>query len=69
MREAVIQRFLELRGRDVRKKPATAELLVWLMVLAARGGVTAEELRNYRLSELPARSTLVKDRDDVALLR
>jgi hypothetical protein len=26
-------------------------------------------LRNYRLSELPARSTLIKDRDDVALLR
>jgi MoxR-like ATPase len=69
VREAAIQRFLELRGRDVRKKPATAELLVWLTVLAARGGVTAEELRNYRLSELPARSTLVKDRDDVALLR
>ena len=69
VREAAIQRFLELRGRDVRKKPATAELLVWLTVLAARGGVTVEELRNYRLSKLPARSTLVKDRDDVALLR
>lgn len=26
VREAAIQRFLELRGRDVRKKPATAEL-------------------------------------------
>lgn len=69
VREAAIQRFLELRGRDVRKKPATAELLVWLTVLAARGGVTVEELRNCRLNELPARSTLVKDRDDVALLR
>ena len=65
----MIQRFLELRGRDVRKKPATAELLVWLTVLAARGGVTAEGLRSCRLNELPARSTLVKDRDDVALLR
>lgn len=69
VREAAIQRFLELRGRDVRKKPATAELLVWLMVLAARGGVTVEELRNCRLNELPARSTLVKDREDLALLR
>lgn len=69
VREAAIQRFLELRGRDVRKKPATAELLVWLTVLAARGGVTVEELRNCRLNELPARSTLVKDREDLVLLR
>ena len=59
VQEAAIQRFLELRGRDVRKKPATAELLVWLTVLVVRGGVTVEELRNCRLSELPARSTLV----------
>jgi hypothetical protein len=50
------------------KKPATAELLVWSTVLAARAGVTAEELGNYRLSELPARSKLINDRDDVALL-
>lgn len=69
VREAAIQRFLELRGRDARKKPATAELLVWLTVLAARGGVTVADLTNCRLNELPARSTLVKDRDDVALLR
>lgn len=69
VREAAIHRFLELRGRDVRKKPATAELLVWLTVLAARGNVTVEDLTDCRLNELPARSTLVKDRDDVALLR
>jgi MoxR-like ATPase len=68
VREAAIQRFLELRGRDVRKKPATAELLVWLTVLAARGDVTVEDLTDCRLNKLPAQSTLVKDREDVALL-
>ncbi len=68
VREAAVQRFLELRGREVRKKPATAELLIWLTVLSARGGVTAERLTLCRLAELPAVSALIKDRDDLALL-
>ncbi len=67
VREAALQRFLELRGRDLRKKPATAELLVWLTLLSARGGVTAETLRGPFRS-LPALAALVKDRDDLALL-
>jgi MoxR-like ATPase len=67
VREAAIQRFLELRGRDLRKKPATAELLVWLTILSARGNVTAEDLQRP-FKDLPALSALVKDRDDRALL-
>jgi len=67
VREAAVQRFLELRGRDLRKKPATAELLVWLTILSARGGVTAEALRGP-FKSLPALAALVKDRDDLALL-
>lgn len=67
IQEVAVERFLELRGRDLRKKPATAELLAWLTVLSARGGVTADALRKPVL-ELPALSALVKDRDDLALL-
>lgn len=67
VREVAVQRFLDLRARDLRKKPATAELLVWLTILSARGGVTTESLRAPFLS-LPALSALVKDRDDLALL-
>lgn len=67
VQEAALQRFLELRGRDLRKKPATAELLVWLTILSARGNVTAEDLRGP-VKSLPALSALVKDRDDLALL-
>ncbi|HBL26282.1 MAG TPA: MoxR family ATPase [Acidobacteria bacterium] len=67
VREAAIGRFLELRGRDLRKKPATAELLVWLTVLSAHGGVGVEELEGP-LRELPALSVLVKDREDLDLL-
>lgn len=67
VQEEALQRFLELRGRDLRKKPATAELLVWLTILSARGGVTVEDLRVSARS-LPALAALVKDRDDLALL-
>lgn len=68
VREAALQRFLELRGRELRKRPATAELLVWLTVLAARGGLSPQDLA-VPLGELPALSALVKDRDDLAVLR
>jgi len=67
VREAALQRFLELRGRDLRKKPATAELLVWLTILSARGNVTAGDLQRP-FKSLPALAALVKDRDDLALL-
>jgi MoxR-like ATPase len=67
VQEEALQRFLELRGRDLRKKPATAELLVWLTILSARGGVTVEDLR-APFRSLPALAALVKDRDDLALL-
>jgi MoxR-like ATPase len=67
-RETAIERFLELRSRNLRKKPATAELLVWLTVLSARKDVTAGRLRAVPLGELPGLATLVKDRDDLAQL-
>jgi MoxR-like ATPase len=67
VREAAIQRFLELRGRDLRKKPATAELLVWLTVLAARRTIAPADL-DVPLRELPALTTLIKDREDLLLL-
>jgi MoxR-like ATPase len=67
IREAAIQRFLELRGRDLRKKPATAELLVWLTILSAQGGVEVRDLE-VEPKHLPALSVLLKDRDDLALL-
>jgi MoxR-like ATPase len=68
IRTAAIERFFELRQRELRKPPATAELLVWLTVLSARGGVSAETLRTKPLRELPALSTLIKDWDDRSLL-
>jgi MoxR-like ATPase len=68
VREAALHRFFELRGREIRKRPATAELLVWLTILSARGGLAAEELGACPLGQLPALSALIKDRDDLAAL-
>ncbi len=67
IRGLAITRFLELRGKNLRKRPATAELLVWLSVLAAKNNITEKDL-NRPLKQLPALSTMIKDRDDLEML-
>lgn len=62
-RSLAIARFMELRDRPLRKKPATGELLVWLAVLSARG-VSAAELHGG-LRDVPGLAALVKDREDL----
>ena len=66
-REAAIRRFLDLRGKPLGKKPATAELLVWLTILSARGA-RVDELAEVPLRALPALSALVKNREDLEQL-
>jgi len=69
LREVALERFLELRRLPLRKKPATAEFLVWLSVLSALSNqgdqITATDLRRRPLRDLPALATLVKDRQDM----
>lgn len=74
------KRFLELRNKTLRKKPATAEFLVWLRVLAADAGITPQVLYERlercdetrpenrgkpTLGQLPHLGVLLKDRDDL----
>ena len=55
---------MELRNLEaIQKKPATAELLVWLAILSARR-ITTDELRTRKLNELPAKEALIKDIED-----
>lgn len=65
---AAVSRFLELRQKNLRKRPATAELLAWLLVLSAQGFADAEKLSDAALHDLPHLSVLIKDRDDWAAL-
>lgn len=65
LNEAAQVRFLEVRRRLVEQQqraPATAEFLVWLAALHARG-VAAEELAAVPLRELPLLAALLKDAD------
>jgi MoxR-like ATPase len=64
--DLVVKRFEELRDKSLRKKPATAELLVWLLLLA-RSEVRPAQLRTP-LKDLPGLSALIKDREDLQLL-
>lgn len=65
---AAIERLVELRDKPLRKKPATAELLVWLTVLAAQTDLSATTLKNQAWDRLPGLSALIKDSDDLASL-
>ncbi len=65
---AAIERLMELRDKPLRKKPATAELMVWLTVLAAQADLSASTLKNRPWDELPGLSALIKDRDDLESL-
>ncbi|ACY14612.1 AAA family ATPase [Haliangium ochraceum] len=67
VRELALERFLDLRRLPLRKKPATAEFLVWLSVLSAQGQTTTRSLQGP-LDELPALAALIKDRDDLGKL-
>ncbi len=63
--EMALQRFLALRERGLRKKPATGELLVWLRVLALAVGTYPEKLDQKDLSRLPYLGALLKDHQDL----
>jgi MoxR-like ATPase len=67
--QLAVQRFLQLRDRDLRKIPATGELLAWLQVLAHAYGTQPEILQerlndSHNLKTLPYLGVLLKDHQD-----
>jgi len=66
LRDLAVNRFLELRHKNQRKKPTTAELLLWLRVLSLASGRDLERiLKHGKLSELPHLGMLLKDHQDI----
>ena len=63
-RDMAVRRFLSLRDRNLRKQPATGELLVWLNVLSVAVGTYPERLKED-LAELPYLGVLLKDHQDI----
>ena len=62
--ELAIRRFLALRAKPLRKSPSTAELFVWLQVLAVSAD-TSPEFLSDNLGKLPYLGTLLKDQSDI----
>jgi MoxR-like ATPase len=65
--ELAVKRFFALRERNLRKIPATGELLVWLRVLALATGKYPEHLEED-LAKLPYLGVLLKDHQDIVEL-
>lgn len=61
--QLAIERFMEVRNLAIRKRPSTAEALVWFRALRLFG-VDEEVLRRARPGEIPHLEALVKDKDD-----
>lgn len=59
-----MRRFLALRERNLRKKPATGEFLVWLRVLALTADKEPRQLEED-LAKLPYLGVLLKDHQDI----
>lgn len=66
--DAAIARFFDLRAQTLLKPPATAELLVWLAVLAAQGVRDAAKVADQSLAELARGGLLVKHHEDIERL-
>jgi MoxR-like ATPase len=62
--DMAVQRFLALRQRNLRKRPSTGELLVWLRVIALKVGTQPERL-DTDLTKLPFIGALLKDHQDI----
>lgn len=63
-----IERFLDLRDSNLRKKPSTAEFLMWLRVLGLNVKEYSEKL-DRDLASLPFLGVLIKDHQDLEDLR
>lgn len=66
--DLAVRRFLALRDRNLRKRPSTGELLVWLRVLALRLKTQPERLE-ADLTKLPFLGVLLKDHQDIEELK
>ncbi len=62
--DAAVRRFGELRDSGLEKKPATSELLAWVLVLHRRG-TTAASIEECPLGALPGLELLVKTPEDL----
>ncbi|HYN19619.1 MAG TPA: MoxR family ATPase [Thermoanaerobaculia bacterium] len=61
--KAAVTLFMNIRARELEKKPATGECILWLQVLVAQYGADEMKLKGP-LHQLPHLSLLLKNRQD-----
>jgi MoxR-like ATPase len=61
---AALQCFFAIRRKELRRAPSTGELLVWLLVLAARGTSDGTLLDAEHPKKIPALGCLIKEKED-----
>ena len=61
--EVLIKEFKLIRGKTIRKKPATAELLAWLQILGLKKYMEQDE-KGQRALMIENMSILVKTAED-----
>ena len=63
--EYAVKRFMVLkRYPELNHQPGLAELLIWLRVIAERGGLDIDKLKALQPGELPYLGLLLKDAED-----
>jgi MoxR-like ATPase len=63
--EHAVKRFMVLkRYPELNHQPGLAELLIWLRVIAERGGLDIDKLKAMQPGELPYLGLLLKDAED-----
>jgi MoxR-like ATPase len=63
--EYAVKRFMVLkRYPELNHQPGLAELLIWLRVIAERGGIDIDKLKAMQPGELPYLGLLLKDAED-----
>ncbi|MGB0840340.1 MAG: AAA family ATPase [Chitinophagales bacterium] len=65
MKAAAIDHFLQIRAYDLRKKPATAELLSWVHILDKLGIDPKSKDPDHILKRIQTYSVLAKNKDDL----
>jgi len=66
--DSALEFFKALRGKNLRKPPATAELINWLQLLVEQGARPSRPLHEATQALQRSKSVLAKSRDDAELL-
>jgi MoxR-like ATPase len=66
--DTALEKFYEIRGLQLKKRPATAEFLTWINLLKAQQ-IDSSEIKSGSKKLISSLSVLGKDKNDIAMIR